>query len=126
MMFMSDGDRRDLYQPDWRAGLPRNAAAVLLDGYFRKVAHLDPLAQQQYVDLKTYLADNILVKVDRMTMATSLEARVPLLDHRIVDFALNLPSRQKVNRGQTKVILRRAMRGRLPGGLLVPCGIPLA
>jgi len=120
MMFMSDDDRRDVYQPDWGAGFPGNSAAGLLEPYFQKVAHLDPLAQQQYVDLKTYLADDILAKVDRMSMATSLEARVPLLDHRIVEFALNLPARLKLGGrpAQTKVILRRAMRGRLPDGIL--------
>jgi asparagine synthase (glutamine-hydrolysing) len=118
MMFMSDDDRRAVYQTDWRAGLPVNSAAALLEPYFQKVAHLDPLTQQQYVDLKTYLPDDILVKVDRMSMATSLEARVPLLDHRIVEFAFNLPPRLKVSGAQTKVILRRAMRGRLPDGIL--------
>jgi asparagine synthase (glutamine-hydrolysing) len=72
------------------------------------------LAQQQYVDIKTYLVDDILTKVDRMSMAASLEARVPLLDHRIVEFALSLPPHMKLRRGRTKVILRDAMRGRLP------------
>jgi asparagine synthase (glutamine-hydrolysing) len=78
------------------------------------VAQLDSLAQQQYVDIKTYLADDILTKVDRMTMAASIEARVPLLDHRIVEFALSLPPEMKLRRARTKLILRQAMRGRLP------------
>ncbi len=118
MMFMSEDDRQAVYQPDWRAGLPDNSAEGLLEAHFRKVAHLDPLTQQQYVDLKTYLADDILVKVDRMSMAASLEARVPLLDHRLVEFALNLPARLKLNGGRTKALLRRAMQGRLPEAIL--------
>jgi asparagine synthase (glutamine-hydrolysing) len=86
--------------------------------HFQETTSRDWLAQQQYVDIKTYLADNILTKVDRMSMAVSLETRVPLLDHRIVEFALNLPPHLKIHRGQTKVILRRAMAGRLPKAIL--------
>jgi asparagine synthetase B (glutamine-hydrolysing) len=70
------------------------------------------------VDVKTYLADDILVKVDRMSMAASLEARVPLLDYRIVEFALNLPPHLKLNGQETKVILRRIMANRLPEAVL--------
>ncbi|MCB0107867.1 MAG: hypothetical protein KDE53_18225, partial [Caldilineaceae bacterium] len=65
-----------------------------------------------------YLAEDILTKVDRMSMAASLEARVPLLDHRIVEFALNLPPHLKLHRGQTKVILRQVMADRLPPPVL--------
>lgn len=118
MVFLGEADRRALYQPDWRATLADHPAAGVLAPYFQKAAHLDPLAQQQYVDLKTYLADGILTKVDRMSMAASLEARVPLLDHRIVEFALGLPTCWKIRGGQTKVILRRAMRDRLPKSIL--------
>src|SRR5690606_18909889 len=95
-----------------------NAATTVLERYFQQAAHLDPLAQQQYVDIKTYLVDDILTKVDRMSMAVSLEVRVPLLDHRIVEFALALPASQKLQRGQTKLILRRAMQGILPDAVL--------
>lgn len=118
MIFMSDEERRAVYHPDWRASLPGDPVAEVLESHFRKVAHLDPLAQQQYVDLKTYLADGILTKVDRMSMAASLEARVPLLDHRLVEFALSLPASLKLRGGQTKVLLRRAMRGHLPEDIL--------
>ena len=90
----------------------------MIEDYFRQVTAVNPLAQQQYVDVKTYLVDDILVKVDRMSMATSLEARVPLLDHRIVEFALNLPPHLKLNGDETKVILRRIMADRLPEAIL--------
>jgi asparagine synthase (glutamine-hydrolysing) len=114
MMFMNDEDKAKLYRPALKASLNGCAATSLLESNFHRVAQLDSLAQQQYVDIKTYLADDILTKVDRMTMAASIEARVPLLDHRIVEFALSLPPEMKLRRARTKLILRRAMRGRLP------------
>ncbi len=118
MMFMSDTDRAQLYQPDLQADLGGSAAMSLLEGHFRRANRWDPLAQQQYVDIRTYLVDDILAKVDRMSMAASIEARVPLLDHRIVEFALSLPPQFKLGGGRTKLILRRAMRSRLPENVL--------
>jgi asparagine synthase (glutamine-hydrolysing) len=82
------------------------------------VATAEPLAQQQYVDVKTYLADNILTKLDRMSMVVSLEARVPLLDHRLVAFALSLPTHLKLRGNRRKVLLRHTMSGRLPQEIL--------
>ena len=65
-----------------------------------------------------YLQDNLLCKVDRMSMAHSLEVRPPLLDHRIVEFAARLPENFKVRGSATKWILKRAMRGKLPREIL--------
>ncbi|MEZ5404522.1 MAG: asparagine synthase (glutamine-hydrolyzing) [Bryobacteraceae bacterium] len=85
------------------------------EGLFAEHAHLGPLEQMQAVDLQTYLPGGILVKVDRATMAHSLESRAPLLDYRLADAAARLPSRFKVN-GLTegKHILRAAFRDALP------------
>jgi asparagine synthase (glutamine-hydrolysing) len=117
MMFLNEANKDELYQPHLRQHANGNTAALLLH-HFAQASGRDALAQQQYVDIKTYLADNILTKVDRMSMAVSLEARVPMLDHRIVEFALNLPPHLKLHRGQTKIILREAMRDRLPQAIL--------
>lgn len=118
MMFMTPEEKAALYQPEVFASLDgRNSAAVLED-HFSRTAHSDGLAQQQYVDIKTYLVDDILTKVDRMSMAVSLEARVPLLDFRIVELAVNLPAQMKLYRGQTKRILKKAMEDRLPQDVL--------
>jgi len=118
MMFMTEGDKTRLYQPGLKASLNGCGATSLLESHFRRAINLDPFAQQQYVDINTYLVDDILTKVDRMSMAASIEARVPLLDHRIVEFALSLPPDSKLRYGRTKVILQRAMRGRLPDVVL--------
>lgn len=114
MIFLDNEEKRLLYQPELRATLDGKFTEALLAGYFDQSARFDRLAQQQYVDIKTYLADDILTKVDRMSMAVSLEARVPLLDYRIVEFAMNLPSHMKLNGARTKVILRRVAQSLVP------------
>lgn len=118
MSFMTDADKAALYHPDLAQQLNGRSGLAFVEPYFQQSAGRDPLAQQQYVDVKTYLADNILTKVDRMSMAASIEARVPLLDYRLVEFALNLPPAWKMQRGQTKLILRRALRDVLPAAIL--------
>ncbi len=71
-----------------------------------------------YMDTSMYLPDDILTKVDRMSMAHGLEARVPLLDHRMVEFAATVPFDLKLNGGTTKYAMKRALRSRLPKELL--------
>jgi asparagine synthase (glutamine-hydrolysing) len=118
MLFLNEGEKHQLYQSEWRDQMIGVEPTTLLEGYFQKANQWDSLAQQQYVDIKTYLVDNILTKVDRMSMAVSLEARVPLLDHRIVEFALNLPQHMKLQHNKTKIILRKAMKEVLPQNVL--------
>jgi asparagine synthase (glutamine-hydrolysing) len=118
MSFLSATDKAALYQHDLAHRLNGHAGLAFVEPYFEQSAARDFLAQQQYVDVKTYLADNILTKVDRMSMAASIEAREPLLDYRLVEFALNLPPQWKMQNGQTKLILRQAMQGRIPDAVL--------
>lgn len=94
-----------------------------LDGYdpfdvFRphleRAARFDPLSKMQYLDLKTYLIDDILVKVDRASMAHALEVRVPMLDHRVVEAAAKIPPIHRIQEGQKKRVLLKAIAKLIP------------
>lgn len=76
------------------------------------------LSRLQYVDQRVYLPDDILVKVDRMSMAHSLEVRAPLLDHKLVEFALTIPPEFQLKGLKKKYLLKRAMEHKLPAGVL--------
>jgi asparagine synthase (glutamine-hydrolysing) len=78
----------------------------------------DPLSRAQYADLKIWLPGDILTKVDRTSMAVSLEAREPLLDHRLVEFAARVPARLRLNRGTGKWLMKKALEDRLPREIL--------
>ena len=89
---------------------------------FREVLEKDParssLKRMIYADIKIWLPDNLLLRGDHMTMAASLEERVPLLDHRLVELAARIPSRMLVRRFRTKAFYRRMLRGQLPREIL--------
>jgi asparagine synthase (glutamine-hydrolysing) len=78
----------------------------------------DPLDRLAYLDLKLYLQDDLLVKVDRMSMANSLEIRTPFLDYTFVEFAATIPSRLKLKGFESKHILKKALASRLPAEIL--------
>jgi asparagine synthase (glutamine-hydrolysing) len=78
----------------------------------------DPLDRALYVDVKTYLVDDIMTKVDRMSMAVSLESREPLLDHRLLEFAATVPTALKLKNGRSKYLLRRLLERRIPTSIV--------
>ncbi len=90
----------------------------------------DPLSRIQYIDIKTYLVDDILTKVDRASMANSLEVRVPLLDHEFMELAATMPSTFKLRGREGKYILKKALEPLLPDSILyrrkMGFSIPLA
>jgi len=85
---------------------------------FDEVSHAGELNQALYVDIKTWLANDILVKVDRASMSVGLEARVPFLDPPLMEYSMRLPSTLKMEGLTRKVVLRRAMKGHLPDTVL--------
>jgi asparagine synthase (glutamine-hydrolysing) len=113
-----DEAKRSLYSDDLAAATAGFDPFAVHRAYYQRSDARDPLDRSLYVDLKTYLADDILVKVDRMSMAHGLEVRAPFLDHRVVEFVATLPAGLKLRGRTTKFILREAMRPVLPGAVL--------
>jgi asparagine synthase (glutamine-hydrolysing) len=83
-------------------------------GLFDRSRSWDPLSRLLYFDTKTWLVDDLLIKADRMSMAASVELRVPFLDHRVVEYAATIPSRYKLNGLTPKFILKQIVKDRLP------------
>lgn len=107
-----------LYSDGLRASCRGYDPAAPFRAYYNRCSAADPLDKALYVDLKTYLADDILVKVDRMSMAHALEVRAPLLDHKLLEFTATLPAGLKLNGRTTKYLLKRVLAGRVPDGVL--------
>lgn len=91
---------------------------TLLERHFQSASARDFVTQMTLVDMRTYLPGDILTKVDRTTMSVSLEARVPLLDHHLIEFAVQLPARFKYRDGIGKWLLREAIKPLVPSEVL--------
>jgi len=111
-------EKHRLYSPEFRTLVGSGRAEETLLRHFADCPGDDPVTRAQYVDIKTYLPEDILVKVDRMSMAHSLEVRAPLLDHCIVEWAGRLASRYKLNGAESKAIFKTMNRPRLPEAVL--------
>jgi len=110
--------RGALYSSDFAAEV-RDADPFL--GFrlaYASCASPDPLDRALYVDVKTYLVDDIMTKVDKMSMAVSLESREPLLDHKLLEFAATVPASLKLKNGRSKYLLRRLLERRIPKSIV--------
>lgn len=107
-----EADKRRLLHPDLRASVEDTYRTHEL--HHQRGNGFDPLTRCQYTDTNVYLPDDVLVKVDRLSMANALEVRVPILSTQIAEFAFSLPARLKMPRYQLKRLLRRAMADLLP------------
>jgi asparagine synthase (glutamine-hydrolysing) len=115
-MFHAD-EMRQLFRSEALAQIAQHDPWSTARGEWREPAG-DWLAAAQYDDLNRYLPLDILTKVDRMTMAHSIEARPPLLDHKFVEFAATIPAKFRLNGRDTKYIFKKAMRGILPDSII--------
>jgi len=114
----SPEERTALFSKSFRRSLQGHRAE---DRYVTAMADAparDALDRAQYADMKIWLPGDILTKVDRTSMAVSLEVREPLLDYRLVEFAAKLPASMRLRRGEGKWLMKRAMRGTLPDHIL--------
>jgi len=108
-----------LYTDDFCRELGQNEATSRFRYYAKSARSDDPLDALLYLDSKTYLPGDILTKVDRMSMAVSLEARVPLLDHKLIEFVCSrIPASMKMKGVETKHIFKRAIRDLVPTEIL--------
>jgi asparagine synthase (glutamine-hydrolysing) len=110
--------RMDLYSADFRRMIGDYRAEQPLMAAMERAPARSALDRAQYADLTFWLPGDILTKLDRTSMAVSLEAREPLLDHRLVEFAATLPERMRVHGTQGKWLMKKAMRRYLPDNIL--------
>ncbi len=113
-----DGSLSRVLAPDLRRHIAGYSPRDAWNSRFQSVSHLSPLQQMQAVDFETYLPADILVKVDRATMAYSLESRAPWLDHRLAELACGLPQSMQVSLSEGKLAFKRAVRDLLPPRIL--------
>ena len=122
--------KEQILHGDLRRQLGDYDSLDVLRSYYDKADTMDPISRIQYVDVKTYLTDDILVKVDRASMAHSLEVRAPILDHKLMELAATIPSSMKLRGMNGKYIFKKTLNEVLPRSVLnrkkMGFGVPLA
>ncbi|HTZ95269.1 MAG TPA: asparagine synthase (glutamine-hydrolyzing) [Terriglobales bacterium] len=108
----------ELFSTDFSSSIDKEFVVEPLRRLFAAVKDESILNQMLYIDTKTWLPDDLLIKADKMTMANSLELRVPLLDHRLLEFAASLPAHFKLNCFTMKYIWKKSLSKRIPGAIL--------
>jgi asparagine synthase (glutamine-hydrolysing) len=130
MSWFNPAMKRQLYKDHLKKELNGYDAFSVMKTHFERVQDLDPLSRIQYVDVKTYLVDDILAKVDRTSMAHALEVRVPILDHEVMEYAAGIPAEYKLRNGEGKYIFKQALNDLIPAEILyrpkMGFSIPLA
>jgi asparagine synthase (glutamine-hydrolysing) len=115
---LSDKARNRMFSQSMRLDLKGYNAIEVLRRHMDRAPVDDELSRIQYADLKTYLPGDILTKVDRASMAHSLEVRVPLLDHRFVEWATKIPADMRLQGQEGKVIFKKSLEGHLSDNIL--------
>jgi asparagine synthase (glutamine-hydrolysing) len=109
---------QEFYSKDFANAVNKTLSLAAVKKYMENSDGCGVLNRMLYVDTKTSLPDDLLLKADKMTMANSIELRVPLLDHRVLEFAASLPENLKVRNFTTKYIVKSAFRDRIPREIL--------
>ncbi len=126
----TEDQRRRLFTAQMKSELQSYGAIENFHAHLARKPIEDPLSMIQYLDLKTYLPGDILTKVDRASMAHALEVRVPLLDHKFVEWIATLPSEVKLQGQEGKYVFKKALEPHLPDDVLyrdkMGFGVPLA
>lgn len=126
-MFIDETHKKQLLKPEARRRLMNGSNKSItsysvvrqdIDRLLSAKPEADLLERMIYQELKLRLPELLLMRVDKMTMATSVEARVPFLDHKLVEFAMTIPQEMKYKNGETKHILKRALAGVVPDRVL--------
>jgi len=116
--YFGDQARAALYDPDFAARVRGSDPYAKHRQLYERCESSDPLDRAMYVDAKTYMVDDVLMKVDKMSMAVSLETREPLLDHKLLEYVATIPSSLKLHNGTTKYLLKQLLLERLPSSIL--------
>jgi asparagine synthase (glutamine-hydrolysing) len=116
--FGSERIRKNIFSEDYLKGAQGFSCYNVLRDYVLS-EDTEYLSRFMYIDSKVYLPDDILVKVDRMSMANSLETRIPLLDHKLIEFVAQIPERYKMKGSVSKYILKKTMENILPKDTLL-------
>ena len=118
MSFIREADRNQLYSAKFKRELGGYSAREVFERHAARAGTEDPLALIQYLDMHTYLVGDINTKVDRASMAHSLEVREPLMDHELVEWLATLPSSIKLRGNESKFLLKKAMEPHLPADIM--------
>ena len=116
--YFRPAEKHLLFTEEFKKSLGGYDSGDVLRYHYERAGTDDLLSRIQYVDIKTYLPDDILAKVDRASMAVSLEVRAPLLDHELLEMAARIPSNLKLKGRTGKYIFKKAMASQLPDGIL--------
>ena len=116
--YFQPDEKRSLLSGDVRRAVGKADAEARLGRHFARLSGLSWDAQMMHFDFETYLPEDILTKVDRMSMAHSIESRVPLLDNLVVDYAASLPAAFKIRNGRKKHVLKEAAATLVPANIL--------
>lgn len=114
----SDAEKTELINPDYHNTILKNNTFDSFKQYYQKVSGCHPLDQASYIDISTWLTNDILVKVDRMSMQNSLEVRAPFLNHHLIEFAASLPVKLKLKHWEKKYLLKKHQAQYLPHDII--------